>query len=75
MLEIGHTAALPEIYARAVEAAIANGSTRDDRWTRGVAVGSRDFVERVAEQLAVRALHRSIHDLARYIHEFRKISA
>lgn len=62
-LEIDHIAALAEISERAVEDAIARGSSRDDRWTRSVAVGSKDFVERVAQQLGVRALYRNIHDL------------
>ncbi len=45
------------------EGGIAKGGTRDDRWARSVAVGSKDFVEGVAEQLGVRALYRNIHDL------------
>jgi hypothetical protein len=63
VLEIDHITALPEIYERAVEDAISKGSTRDDRWTRSVVAGSKDFVERVAAQLGDRALYRNIHDL------------
>ncbi len=63
VLEIGHVAALPVAYERVVQETLSKGSIRDDRWTRSVAVGSKEFVERVAADLGTRALYRKIHDL------------
>ncbi len=63
MLEIGHIAVLTELYEHAVEEATAKVSTRDDRWTRGVAVGSKEFVKGVAADLGARALHRKMREI------------
>ena len=32
----------------------------DDRWTKNIAVGSREYVERVAAELGSRALYRKV---------------
>jgi putative transposase len=47
------------LYHKGVESALTGkGLTRDDRWTRSIAVGDRSFVEGIKEQLAHRAKFR-----------------
>jgi len=59
-LEIARTEDLSFTYEPAIAEALAQGSSRDDRWTRSVAVGRREYVERVAADLGGRAVHRKI---------------
>jgi putative transposase len=38
-------------------------AVRDARWSEAVAVGSRDFVEKIKGELGVKALHREVEQL------------
>ena len=55
----------PKDFQRAhhewVERGLQNGlAVRDDRWSEGIAVGSRSFVERVKNELGFKAAHRDV---------------
>jgi putative transposase len=44
-----------------VEQALANGcAPRDGRWSEAIAVGSLPFVERVKDDLGIKAMHREV---------------
>jgi putative transposase len=44
-----------------VEQALENGcAPRDDRWSEAIAVGSLPFVERVKNDLGIKAMHREV---------------
>jgi len=44
-----------------VEQALENGGApRDDRWSEAIAVGSLAFVERVKNDLGIKAIHREV---------------
>ena len=60
VLDIGCIEQISARYDEAVEEALARGSRRDDRWTKNIAVGSREYVERVAAELGSRALYRKV---------------
>jgi putative transposase len=48
-------------HRRWVQESLENGpSSRDDRWSAAIAVGSSDFVGRMRSELGLRALHRTI---------------
>jgi putative transposase len=38
-------------------------AVRDARWSEAVAVGSRDFVEKVRSELGIKALHRELEQV------------
>lgn len=47
-----------------VEQELKNGlGSHDDRWSEAIAVGSRSFVEKVKNELGVKALHREFEQL------------
>jgi hypothetical protein len=44
-----------------VEQALGNGCvSRDDRWSEAIAVGSLAFVERIKDDLGIKAMHREV---------------
>jgi putative transposase len=44
-----------------IEQALGNGcAPRDDRWSESIVVGTLDFVERVKNDLGIKAMHREV---------------
>ena len=35
---------------------------REERWSRSIAVGSREYIENIQTNLGVKAIHRKIHE-------------
>jgi len=52
--------ALQAAHREWVGAALAQRPRRDERWSEAIAVGGKEFVERVQRQLGVTATHRKI---------------
>jgi len=51
-----------ESHKKWVNESLANGSIRDRQWTRGVAVGKKQFVEKIKTELGSKALGRQIRE-------------
>jgi putative transposase len=54
-----------ESHKKCVNESLANGSNiRDRQWTCGVAVGEKQFVEKIKTELGSKALGRQIHEVS-----------
>lgn len=60
VLEIDRIEELAVLYEAAVNDALARAEGRDERWTKSVAVGSREFVQGMASKLGARAIRRTM---------------
>ena len=54
---------LSAVYSGWVQTAVDESSTRQPGWTESVAVGGKDFVEKVKEMLGGRACGRRVHEV------------
>ena len=53
-----------QVHRQWIEAALKRKlAVRDARWSEAVAVGSRDFVEKVRSELGIKALHRELEQV------------
>ena len=61
LCEFARISELQKAHCGWVSAALAEGvGARDERWSGALAVGSREFVDRIKSELGVKALHRGI---------------
>jgi putative transposase len=56
---------LSEVYSGWVQAAVDERTPRQSGWTESVAVGCKDFVEKVKELLVGRACGRGVHEVSK----------
>ncbi len=63
---------LKENYIKQIEDSLHKGNlARDSCWTESIAIGSKDFVEKIKNELGVKAVHRKI-EKTNEIHELRE---
>ncbi|AGF79257.1 transposase [Desulfocapsa sulfexigens DSM 10523] len=62
LLGLNSVVELKEMHANWVEDTLkADKQLRESKWTQSVAVGSQTFVEKIKNELGMRAIHRGIH--------------
>ena len=73
--QLEHVSRLAVVYAAWVEAALRAGEQhRQPEWTESLAVGRREFVERIGNELGERARYRRVEGIGEEVHVLREVS-
>jgi putative transposase len=74
-LGLEHVSRLAVVHAAWVEAALHAGvQCRQSEWTESLAVGRREFVERIGDELEGRARYRQVEAIGDKVHVLREVS-
>jgi len=74
-LGLEHVSRLAVVHAAWVEAALRAGEQhRQPEWTESLAVGRREFVERIGNELGERARYRRVEGIGEEVHVLREVS-